>query len=103
MPCCCCRGQTFLHADRIAARVPQARTSAAPVVGYFLDHPQYPGARAVDPFHAYPTEMEYVSAMQNVTPTLKKQCLADNVEDESWKCMMSPHMAKYITTPFFML
>lgn len=44
-----------------------------------------------------------MTAMQNVTEgALKKECMANNVGQE-WKCIMSPHMAKYITTPFYML
>ena len=68
---------TFLHADRAAARVPNAKARAAPVVGYFLDHDNFKhttGGKPNTPEWStpgtganYTTWMRYVYRMQNMT------------------------------------
>ena len=117
---------TFLHADRVAARVRAVapRTAlvdgtvpastaiyAAPFTGFFLDHGNFHNDSAT----SYPAQMEYIYKMQNLTfsdagggqsPTgggggLTKACEALHPQ-EPWLCFMSPHMARFIQTPFFM-
>jgi hypothetical protein len=102
---------TFLHTDRIASRVPPtAKVRAAPVIGYFLDRPQYAGTTTnhpvlpppVDLDHAYGAEMKYLMALQNVTAgALSPACLAHFGDAEAHKCFMAPHMYPFIKTPLF--
>ncbi len=107
---------TFLHADRVAARVEAEapgckKIRAAPVVGYFLDHDNYAhdSASAVPNTpswnHAnYTTWMRYIYKMQNLTfgsdGGLTKACEEKHPE-EPGLCFMSPHMQDVIKTPFF--
>lgn len=94
---------TFLHADRIADRVKAGakdckRTTAAPTVGYFIDHPKYPSSTWKD----YTSNMAYVYKMQNLTAgALLPECLVAFPESPHY-CFMSPHMQQFIQTPFFM-
>ena len=108
---------TFLHADRVAARVqaeaPKCKKiRAAPVVGYFLDHDNFAhnsaSAVANTPSwgHAnYTTWMRYIYKMQNLTfgsdGGLTKAC-QEKHPDEPGLCFMSPHMQAVVKTPFFM-
>ncbi len=52
---------TYLHADYVASLLPASVTTfkAAPVSGFFLDHPNLNGVAV------YPTQMKNVFAMQN--------------------------------------
>ena len=67
---------TFLHADRVLARVraasPGVKAWAAPVVGYFLDHDNFGHTTGVPntPSWAdanYTAKMQYIYGMQNLT------------------------------------
>lgn len=96
---------TFLHADRIAARLAKEAPSckhvrAAPVVGYFLDHDNFKHDA-----HNYTAFMKYIYHMQNLTfgadGGLTASCQAAYPENPHY-CFMSPHMQKVIQTPFFM-
>eukprot|EP01047_Picozoa_sp_COSAG01_P048819 COSAG01_NODE_4783_length_4747_cov_3.078959_3_plen_340_part_00 len=122
---------TFLHVDRIAQRVKAGAkdcqvVTAAPVVGFFLDHAIFrqmhspphhaatshllelaqPGQRIV-PQMGYPHSGNYSSWMQtvyadqNITAALLPRCLA-TYADTPHLCFMSPHMVAFITTPFFL-
>ena len=97
---------TFLHADRIAARLEKQapnikRITAAPVVGYFLDHDNY-----VHDSNNYTNRMAYIYNMQNLTfgddGGLMEACQKAYAAEDSYYCFMSPHMQKVIKTPFFM-
>jgi hypothetical protein len=100
---------TFLHVDRVADRMKAApacnRTTAAPVVGYFLDHAKY--AAPTKPNVDYPHTGNYSSWMkilyedQNITAALLPACLAA-FPSEPHLCFMSPHMVKFVQSPFFM-
>ena len=114
---------TFLHTDRIAARVRKGvkdpsklLITAAPVVGYFLDHATYQEAHPVsakarasddDSGYSYPHSGNYSSWMrtvfseQNVSSSLNSECLTD-FTDNPHLCYMSPHMVTYVETPLFM-
>eukprot|EP00040_Diaphanoeca_grandis_P040057 m.261103 g.261103 ORF g.261103 m.261103 type:complete len:434 (-) comp41304_c0_seq1:368-1669(-) len=114
---------TFLHADRIAARVKAEAPScdtvrAMPIVGYFLDHDNFqhttgfPGGPN-SPQWAHPGTganytmwMKYIYTMQNLTfgadGGLTESCQLKHA-DEPHLCFMSPHMQDVIETPFFML
>ena len=99
---------TFLHADHVAARMgDKVRTTAAPVVGYFLDHAPYstsapPATIAGYPRTPYGDWMRYITSMQNLTAdTLLPACLAAFPATPHW-CFMAPHMSRFIETPLFM-
>jgi len=109
---------TFLHADRIAAKIRAAAPSikkivAAPVVGYFLDHQTFanPTGSQGTPNQpdwgqsSYTARMEYIYGMQNMTfgedGALAAACKAKHPESPGL-CFMSPHMQDAIKTPFFM-
>merc|ERR1712178_342700 len=96
---------TFLHSDRIANRLakqsPKCKhVRAAPVVGYFLDHDNY--KHDANNYTAY---MKYIYHMQNLTfgsdGGLTAACEAAYPSNPHY-CFMSPHMQKFIQTPFFM-
>jgi len=89
---------TFLHADRVADFMGEkVRTTAAPVVGFFLDHDDYSHDN-----NTYTDEMAYVYKMQNLTVgALKQECL-DTFGDKPHYCFMSPHMQQFVKVPYFM-
>jgi hypothetical protein len=96
---------TFLHADRIAASLAKEapdckRITAAPVVGYFLDHDNY-----LHNANNYTNRMAYIYTMQNLSfggdGGLMEACEKAYPPEESYYCFMSPHMQKVIQTPFF--
>ena len=100
---------TFLHADRIAARLAAeapkcAKVRAAPVVGYFLDHDNFAHSGYGNTYTGW---MEYIYKMQNLTfggdagGALSPDCGAAFPFAPSY-CFMSPHMQAFIKTPFFM-
>jgi len=112
---------TFLHSDRIGEYMREKapsfeRITAAPVVGFFLDHANYAdnvvqevvvGGGGEHYSSSYPHTGNYSSFMevvyhdQNVTAALNTECLA-TFPTEPHYCFMSPHMAKFMNTPFFM-
>tara|TARA_B110000208_G_scaffold38207_1_gene50524 strand:+ start:1871 stop:3277 length:1407 start_codon:yes stop_codon:yes gene_type:complete len=118
---------TFLHADRVAARLKKeapkcAKIRAAPVVGFFLDHDNFAHTDGYGPGSTggpntpqwsstagtganYTMWMKYVYGMQNMTfdadGGLTKACQAKH-PTEPHLCFMSPHMADVIETPLFM-
>lgn len=91
---------TFLHSDHIADRVqslPQKpRVTAAPVVGYFLDH-----GNEANNSQTYPSWMNYIYHMQNISGSLHPDCIAQYAS-EPYKCFIAPHMVSFVKTPFFM-
>jgi hypothetical protein len=88
---------TFLHSDHIRSRMPAVtRVTAAPVVGYFLDHPN-----EVQSSSNYTAWMAYIYSMQNISAALHPDCLSA-YPSEPYKCFMAPHMVSFVTTPFFM-
>jgi hypothetical protein len=72
---------------------PQTRVTAAPMVGYFMDYGKYSG------------DVAGLVSMQNVVEAggLSADCLQAFPPAQSWRCFMSPHMQRYIKTPFFMM
>jgi len=94
---------TFLHVDRIAARMrasaPMCKLiSAAPVVGYFLDHSTFAAGTnkaAYPPGTNYSTNMKTVFTNQNITAALMPACLAA-FPASPHLCFMSPHMNKFV-------
>jgi hypothetical protein len=123
----------FLHADRVANRLgADVRTTAAPFVGFFLDHKRFPAnessstvAPAASPSSgtgealmppgrgnsnaAYPRDsdygawMKYITTMQALEAAggLSPACLAAYPSTPHF-CFMSPHMQRFVKTPFFM-
>ena len=93
----------FLHLDHVAERMkteaPNARVVGEPVCGYFLDAPN-DGSRP--PNVTYPLEMQYVYNMQNTSGALSAECQSTYGID-AYKCIMAPHAAKFIQTPWFAL
>jgi hypothetical protein len=93
----------FLHLDHVAQRMkteaPNARVVGEPVCGFFLDA-QNDGYQ---PFNvSYPNEMKYVYNMQSAGGSLSPLCQSTYGID-AWKCIMAPHAAKFIETPWFAL
>jgi hypothetical protein len=95
---------TFLHADRVAARLALeapgcTHVRAAPQVGFFLDHDNF----AHDE-HSYGAKVKHIYAMQNLTfgadGGLMAACQAA-YPDSPHYCFMSPHMQRFVKTPFF--
>ena len=72
---------TFLHSDYVADRLKEEAPNAAPlksapVVGFFLDHPNY-----VHSSSSYPNWMNYIYHMQNLTVgALMPECLKTYAE-----------------------
>ena len=72
---------TFLHSDYVANRLKEEAPNAAPlksapVVGFFLDHPNY-----VHSSSSYPNWMNYIYHMQNLTVgALMPECLKTYAE-----------------------
>lgn len=105
---------TFLHADRVAARVrteaPKCKKIvAAPVVGYFLDHGNFLNTTGTPNTPSwknatYTTWMRYIYQMQNLTfgtdGGLTEACQKEFPNDPGL-CFMSPHMQNTIQTPFY--
>jgi hypothetical protein len=92
---------TYLHLDhvqeRVAALSPSAKVVGNPVCGFFLDHGNDGWAPANQ---TYTQRMAYVYSMQNSSGSLNPECqsaLAPN----SWQCIMAPHAAPFIKTPWF--
>jgi hypothetical protein len=106
---------TFLHMDRASTAIkkvnPSIKTSGAPVVGYFLDHPNFLGTNGGEPNTRtwegtanYTEKMKYIYGMQNLTfgpdGGLTSACQTAFPENPHY-CFMSPHMQKFISTPFY--
>lgn len=94
---------TFLHLDHVAARMavqaPAARVVGMPICGFFLDH----GNDGFAPANVtYTLQMQYVYNMQNSTGSLSPTC-QQSLAPDSWKCIMAPHAAPFIQTPWFAL
>jgi len=108
---------TFLHADRVAARVKQEspnmkKIRAAPVVGYFLDHANFKHTAGTPNTPSWATSnytdwMKYIYHMQNLSfgpdGGLTEKCHEEQVSAgrDPALCFMSPHMQDTIETPFF--
>lgn len=111
---------TFLHADRAAQRVPNAKVRAAPVVGYFLDADNFKHTNGNESGHGgpntlewstpgtganYTTWMKYIYTMQNLTfggdGGLTHAC-QEKYPESPHLCFMSPHMSEVVDTPLFM-
>jgi hypothetical protein len=91
----------FLHLDHVAQRLatqaPHARVVGQPLCGFFLDH----GNDGNAPENVtYPLQMQYVYTMQNVSGSLSQEC-QNALAPDSWKCIMAPHAAAFINTPWF--
>jgi hypothetical protein len=92
---------TFLHLDRIASRMavanPTARVVGNPVCGFFLDH----GNDGYQPANTtYPLRMQYIFNMQNASGSLSPAC-QQALAPDAWKCIMAPHAAPFVNTPWF--
>ena len=95
---------TFLHTDRVANALKKnapnlKQIRGAPVVGFFLDHDNFKHT-----WNTYTEEMKYIYSMQNLTSgsgALNEECLETYYNNPHY-CFMSPHMQKFIKTPFFM-
>jgi hypothetical protein len=120
---------TFLHLDHIAERMRQSAPSCklvtgAPVVGFFLDHPNYEHLHTSDQQEAarnrnsdrqlleplncsathtcgnFSSWMQTVVHAQNASAALMPACLAA-FPGEPHLCFMSPHMVQFVQTSFF--
>ena len=79
---------------------PKAAIRAAPFTGYFLDHANFQHTAAT-----YTSKMEYIYRMQNLSfgpdGALSTACQLLHPTNPGL-CFMSPHMAGFIKTPYFM-
>jgi hypothetical protein len=106
---------TFLHMDRASAAIkqvnPTVQVRGAPVVGYFLDHPNFlhtdggnPNTKEWEATANYTEKMKHIYSMQNLTfgsdGGLTSDCQTAFPNDPHY-CFMSPHMQKFIKTPFY--
>jgi hypothetical protein len=105
---------TFLHADRVIARVreavPRVHAWAAPVGGFFLDHDNI-GHTSGTPntpsweLASYTAWMEYIFHMQNLSfgpeGGLPAACGARH-RARPHECFMSPHVADSMQERFFL-
>ena len=96
---------TFVHADHVVDKVraqapgiAEGAFNAVPFVGYFLDHHNAAG----DYNSSYTGRMEYVYNMQNVSGALSPDCLVA-YPNTPFMCFMSPHLAPFIRTPWWMV
>eukprot|EP00040_Diaphanoeca_grandis_P008911 m.46851 g.46851 ORF g.46851 m.46851 type:complete len:406 (-) comp20351_c0_seq1:99-1316(-) len=97
---------TYLHLDRVAARLPQATVVGAPNAGYFLDHQPMPNGdfRPLPPKpQTYPASIKYLYNMSNASGSLSQACQEHYSNGDAWKCMMAPYAQAFIKTPFFSL
>ena len=91
----------FYNLDHLATLLPRTtRLTGFPDAGFFLD-----GARASDGAHAYRDAFIGADPVWNVTASggTNLACLADQSPGEEWKCLMAPYIAKYVSTPYFVL
>jgi hypothetical protein len=49
------------------------------------------------------TALQYVFDMQNCSSVLSQECQSAYDEDSAYKCMMAPHAAGFVKTPWFAL
>jgi|TARA_B110000208_G_scaffold5674_1_gene7296 hypothetical protein len=106
---------TFLHMDRLRAVMakvaPAAVVRGAPVVGFFLDHGNFapqtglvPNTKEWESSANYTAKMKWIYQMQNLTfgadGGLMPACQKANPANPHY-CFMSPHMQRFIETPFF--
>jgi hypothetical protein len=106
---------TFLHMDRAGAAIkkvnPAVAVRGAPVVGYFLDHPNYlhtdgglPNTPTWERTANYTAKMKHIYGMQNLTfgadGGLTAAC-QQAFPDRPHYCFMSPHMQAFVDTPFY--
>lgn len=91
---------TFLHLDHVKSRMPNTtRVVGEPVCGYFIDH----GNDGYAPsWYTYPNFMQYVYNMQNSSGSLSADC-QKSYGANAWMCIMAPHAAPFIQTPWFAL
>jgi hypothetical protein len=84
----------------VAAVAPKATAYAAPFTGFFLDHANFRRAAG-----NYTSKMEYIYTMQNLSfgtdGALTAACERVHPNNPGL-CFMSPHMARFIKTPFYM-
>lgn len=100
---------TFLHVDRVAERLVKeapncSHVRAAPSCGYFLDHDNFQHDEN-NVMNNYPAMIKYIYNMQNMTSGVDGGILAaceDAYPESKHYCFMSPHMQRFIQTPFFM-
>ena len=89
----------FLHADYVGARVrawaPDARYSAAPGAGMFLEVAPYAGADAWTPGVAW------VYATMNASGSVNAACEAAHAPSDAWRCFFAPVTLPFVATPLF--
>lgn len=91
---------TFLHVDHIHDRMKKSapklkQFQAFPMVGFFLDHAPY-----MNSGKSYGELMKGVVEMQELTDKLDPECRA-SFPGEEYKCFMSPHLQKFVKTPYY--
>ena len=83
----------------MATEAPNARVVGEPVCGFFAD---LGNDGSQPPNVTYPLRMQYVYKMQNAQVSLSPACKTALGADAA-KCIMAPHAARFVTTPWFAL
>eukprot|EP00933_Yihiella_yeosuensis_P053242 TRINITY_DN5142_c3_g3_i1.p1 TRINITY_DN5142_c3_g3~~TRINITY_DN5142_c3_g3_i1.p1 ORF type:complete len:461 (-),score=61.49 TRINITY_DN5142_c3_g3_i1:63-1445(-) len=87
----------WLNMDHIASRMPPSlKVKAMPECGFFMDTPTYKGQ------NTWPDAWKHVAGMQNVFPSLNKECTAAH-KGEEWRCFMAQYTAPFVKTPHFVI
>ena len=101
---------TFLHVDRIAARLRAAQRAAQlppavgplvvgrPVAGFFIDEANYDPSKP-----SYAQQIEYGVGMFNATGALSAECRAAQRPGEEWRCWMAPYAAPFVKQSLFVV
>ena len=86
----------FVHADRIAARLPATtRVGAAPISGFFPMHAAADGAPTMS------SQLRSLCATHNCTAGVHAGCTAGLPSGERWRCLAANYSYAASTTPFF--
>ena len=88
---------TFLHADEWGAALPNAKVTAMPDSGFFLDYNATAGSRG-----GYGQLMRWVCSAMNSTGGLPAACVAANPSDPC-KCIFAEHVVATAKVPLYPL
>jgi hypothetical protein len=102
---------TYLHIDKWAAAVPNAKVSGLADSGFFLNYDWttgtassgQPGQSAFPSNLSYPYRMWWIWNSTNVIGALTPACVAAQSTGSEWLCLFAENIVPVITTPLFAL